>query len=115
MWIAAVSGFIFVGVSLLALGLSVLLTRDSRQAKARLRGLLGPAEQAPAAAGLKERALAKLQLPNVGAALLPRDEAQRTRLQQRLIEAGIYDPGALHVFLGAKVLLLSLGTAAGLA
>jgi tight adherence protein C len=49
---------------------------------------------------------AQTALPKMGASLLPKDEAQRTYLQTRLIHAGLYSPHALLPFLGVKLLLM---------
>jgi tight adherence protein C len=63
--------------------------------------------------------LARTALPKMGAALVPKDEEERTRLQARLIHAGLYSRQAMAVFLGVKVLLMIgpalIGLAAGLA
>ena len=82
----------------------------------RLRDLSGqgrPARPAPVAR------LGRSVLPRVGETLLPEDEGQRTRLRQRLIQAGLYGPQALVRFLAVKMLLMFLpwllGLAAGLA
>jgi tight adherence protein C len=42
----------------------------------------------------------------MGAPLVPKDEEERTRLQGRLIHAGLYSRQAMVVFLGVKVLLM---------
>jgi tight adherence protein C len=61
---------------------------------------------------------ARSALPKMGAALLPRDEEDRTRLQTRLIQAGYYGQQAMVYFLGVKMILIVapalLGLAAGL-
>jgi tight adherence protein C len=89
-----------------------LLHRDDRQAQARVRELAGPGSKPPARLNLGE--LARAKLPAVGAPLLPADETQRTRLQERLYQAGVYGRHSLAVFLGAKMLLIALGVGLGL-
>ena len=54
---------------------------------------------------------AKVALPKMGNAILPTDEAERTRLQSRLIQAGLYGRQAMPIFLGIKLLVM-LGPAA---
>jgi tight adherence protein C len=62
---------------------------------------------------------ARAALPKMGATLLPRDEEERTRLQARLIQGGLYGRQAMVLFLGVKLLLTVapavLGLLAGLA
>jgi tight adherence protein C len=50
--------------------------------------------------------LARAALPKVGAVLVPGKEEERTRLQTRLIHAGLYGRQAMGVFLGVKLLLV---------
>ena len=45
-------------------------------------------------------------LPRVGSVLVPGKEEERTRLQTRLIHAGLYGRQAMGVFLGVKLLLV---------
>jgi tight adherence protein C len=58
--------------------------------------------------------LARQALPRVGAPLMPRDQGERTRLQARLIQAGLYSRQSLVVFLGVKMLLTAIPILAGL-
>lgn len=51
--------------------------------------------------------LAKSTLPKMGAVLLPRSEEEQTKLQSRLIQAGLYNRQALALFLGVKLLLIA--------
>jgi tight adherence protein C len=61
---------------------------------------------------------ARTTLPKMGAPLVPTDQEERTRLQARLIHAGLYGRQAMYLFLGVKLLLtvspLAVGLAAGL-
>jgi tight adherence protein C len=50
--------------------------------------------------------LAKTALPRMGAMMVPQDEAGRTRLQSRLLHAGLYQRQAMLLFLGAKMTLI---------
>jgi tight adherence protein C len=101
-----ISMFVFVATSGLILAFFVWRNRDIWQAKARMRGLgMAPRERSEKSGGLGQMVLASL--PSVGTPLLPTNEAHRTRLRQRLIEAGIYDRHALPVLLGVKMLLMA--------
>jgi tight adherence protein C len=53
-------------------------------------------------------------LPKIGRRLLPNDEEERSRLQSRLIHAGLYNRAAMLVFLGIKMLLLVVPLLGGL-
>jgi tight adherence protein C len=50
--------------------------------------------------------LAQVALPKMGQALMPADDEKRTRLQSRLLHAGLYRRQAMAVFLGVKLLLI---------
>jgi tight adherence protein C len=50
--------------------------------------------------------LARTALPKMGMPLLPSSEEDRTRLQSRLLQAGLYRRQAMVVFLGVKLLLI---------
>jgi tight adherence protein C len=60
---------------------------------------------------------ASTTLPKMGAPFIPSDEEERTKLQTRLIHAGLYRREAMLVFLGTKTLLMIapalVGVAAG--
>jgi tight adherence protein C len=49
---------------------------------------------------------ARATLPKMGAVLLPEREEERTKLQTRLVRAGLYGRQALAVYLGVKLLLI---------
>jgi tight adherence protein C len=61
---------------------------------------------------------ARSALPKMGAPLMPKSEEERTKLQTRLMHAGLYRRQAMVVFLGVKMLLMVgpvvLGLALGL-
>lgn len=96
---------VFLSTSGLILGFFIWRNRDLWQTKARMRGLgTGPRER-PASSGLGKLLLARL--PDMGTPLLPTNEQQRSRLRQRLFEAGIYDRNALAVMMGVKMLLMA--------
>src|SRR4051812_4217566 len=50
--------------------------------------------------------LARAALPKLGTHLMPTDTKERTRLQARLVQAGLYGRQAMVVFLGVKMLLM---------
>jgi tight adherence protein C len=58
--------------------------------------------------------LARTALPKMGAAFVPEDEDKRTKLQARLIQAGLYQRQAMVLFLGVKVLLMVAPTCLGI-
>jgi tight adherence protein C len=49
---------------------------------------------------------ARTALPKMGAVLVPEKEEERTKLQTRLVHAGLYGRQAMAVFLGVKLLLI---------
>lgn len=59
--------------------------------------------------------LARSALPKIGTPLMPSDEGERTRLQARLMQAGLYGRQAMVLFLGSKVLLIIAPLGLGLA
>jgi tight adherence protein C len=65
------------------------------------------------------RQMARTALPKLGTHLMPTDEKERTQLQARLVQAGLYSSQAMVIFLGAKMLIMvapaALGLAAGMA
>jgi tight adherence protein C len=103
----------FGGTTVAVVLVYVLYNRSRQQAHARVRELAAPAVEKPArSSGLGELALSSL--PGMAGPLLPADERQRSQLQQRLIQAGLYHPRALLVFLGAKMLLLGVAVVTAL-
>jgi tight adherence protein C len=57
--------------------------------------------------------LAQTTLPKIGLPLLPKDEAELSRLQRRLMHAGFYSRQALLLFLGVKMLVIMCPIIAG--
>jgi tight adherence protein C len=103
---------VFVGTTGILLAALFWRNRDRRQAVLRVRELGGGTRRSERA-GFGEIMLSSL--PAVGSQLLPTDEKSRTRLQQRLIEAGVYSRHAMAIFLAAKLLLVLCGMLAGVA
>lgn len=111
----------FMAVSL-AGGVGLVLVGRNKRIEARLQGLSNegkPAQQqqqAPSGAAIAKAV--KQALPKMGQTLIPEEGEERTKLQARLILAGLYSPQAMVVFLGVKMLLMVapaiLGLIAGL-
>jgi tight adherence protein C len=99
-------------VSSLALMIALLWTGRRGRLDSRLQELSGKTGSMPEIDSVAE--LARQALPRVGAPLMPRDQGERTRLQARLIQAGLYSRQALVVFLGVKMLLTAVPILAGL-
>jgi tight adherence protein C len=57
--------------------------------------------------------IARTTLPKIGTPFIPSDEGERTKLQTRLIHAGLYSRQAMVVFLGLKVFLMFFPTIVG--
>lgn len=100
-----ISLLVFLATSGLVLAFFIWRNRDIWQTEARMRGLGTTPRERPANNGLLKMLLARL--PDMGAPLLPTNEAQRNQLRQRLVEAGIYDRNALPLLLGVKMLLMA--------
>jgi tight adherence protein C len=114
------SGTILLVASLAAgsLLLLVFLVMGERKDRldVRLNELAGRGGADAAPDGMAE--LARSALPKMGIPLLPKEGAERTRLQARLMHAGLYSRQAMVVFLGVKMILMVspvlVGLAAGL-
>lgn len=50
--------------------------------------------------------IASSAIPKIGSRLVPSDEKEKTRLQARLVQAGLYNRQSMVVFLGVKMLLM---------
>ncbi len=97
MGLAFVSAACFVPLVFLLTG-----KRKDRLAS-RLEELSASGEADPVAVRAK---LVRSTLPKMGAILLPKHAEERTRLQTRLIHAGLYGRQAMLSFLGVKMLLI---------
>lgn len=89
--------------SLVLLMYTLLLGRRSRL-EVRLSELAGQEESAAETDTVVQ--LARSALPKMGAPLVPDAEEKRTRLQARLLHAGLYGRQAMVIFLGVKMLLM---------
>ena len=94
----------FVMVSSLVLLVSLLVGGRRTRLSSRLRDLSG--QGGPAMDTITLGKIASTTLPRMGTPFIPTDEGERTKLQTRLIHAGLYRRQAMVVFLGVKVLLM---------
>jgi len=95
----------FVMVSSLVLLVSLLVGARRTRLNSRLRDLSG--QGGPAMDTITLGKIASTTLPRMGTPFIPTDEGERTKLQTRLIHAGLYRRQAMVVFLGVKVLLIA--------
>lgn len=106
----------FVGAASLTLMLFLALGGKKSRLDQRLESLANPDEAEPKDDAVAE--VARAALPKVGAYLVPKSPDERTKLQTRLVHAGLYSREAMVLFLGVKVFLMIgpaiAGTAAGL-
>ncbi len=106
----------FVMVSSLVLLVSLLVGGRRTRLSERLRDLSG--QEGLATDTITLGKIASTTLPRMGTPFIPSDEEERTKLQTRLIHAGLYRRQAMVVFLGVKASLMIapafLGVAASL-
>jgi tight adherence protein C len=96
-------GVAFVMATSLVLLVALLVGARKGRLESRVRGLFEKPRSRGEPDGLTH--LAQTTLPRMGAALMPTDDDKRSRLQARLIHAGLYGRQAMPIFLGAKLLL----------
>lgn len=103
----------FLMASSLTLLLFMFVGAPKSRVERRLRELAGKGDADADAVGQ----FARTALPKMGAALMPGKEEERSRLQERLVQAGLYRRQAIYLYLGVKLLLILtppvLGLAAG--
>ncbi len=92
----------FMMASSLTVLIFVLLTWPKDRLDKRLQELSGKGSADPDALSRFTTGA----LPKMGSALMPSKEEERTKLQSRLIQAGLYSRTALSVYLGVKLLLM---------
>ena len=102
-----ISMLVFLGIFLAIVGLHFCIFygifRSQKRAIARLKNLSGEdtGEEADFGEWLRNT------LPKIGTLLMPKEEdSQIVELKADLLRAGIYNPKALRVFLGGKLLLM---------
>lgn len=97
----------FMSVSL-AGGVGLAFVGRNRKLEARLHGLANPdqPQQQQVQSGAAIAKAVKEALPKMGQTLMPEEGEERTKLQTRLILAGLYSRQAMVVFLGVKMALM---------
>src|SRR5438128_2135207 len=90
----------FLAMSSLALLVFMLVGGRRNRLDERLQDLNGEGEGAATPDTMAD--FARATLPKMGAVMLPKSTEERTKLQTRLIHAGLYGRQAAHVFLGVK-------------
>lgn len=107
----------FVAVASLSLLVLSLIGGRRTPLDRRLAALSTDAAGEPAIAPDAMTEFALTTLPKMGAVLVPGKEEEKTKLQTRLVHAGLYGHQAMVVFLGVKLLLIVapavLGAAVG--
>jgi tight adherence protein C len=100
----AIPWVVFLMVSSFTLLIVLLLGSPRRRLEARLRELSGRSSGTAEAEAVAQ--FARSALPKMGTALLPRDDEERSRLQSRLLHAGLYGRQAMVFYLGVKMLAM---------
>jgi tight adherence protein C len=98
--------FLFLGVCGLLACLSIIFQSDRWQGLARLRKLAPSEKGTERSVGVWGRIRDGLSL--AGTFMTPDKDQTRLRLEARLIQAGLYSPGAMRLFLGVKLLLTTV-------
>ena len=101
----------FVLVVSAAVGIGLFVSAGGSKLDARIGEMAGRARPDEKVETVAQ--LAKAALPKMGKIIVPDDEKERTKLQARLVHAGLYHRQAMHLFLGVKLTLLGLATAVG--
>ncbi len=106
-------GSVFAATAGLALIVGLLLSNRQQKLTVRIDELSGrnrPKEKKPETVGQ----IARTALPKLGKVIVPDSEIERNRLSARLVQAGLYNRQAMHIFLGVKLSLLFLAIFSGL-
>lgn len=105
---------LFVMLLSLAILTGLLLGGQKRRLKVRLEDLSSGENAVDRAPGQAVSQSIRTTLPKMGKHLMPRDVEEQTKLKSRLIQAGLYSPQALPIFLGVKMFLIVLPIVSGL-
>ena len=105
-------GVAFLLVTSVAVGVGLLLSGKGSKLDARIGEMTGKARPEEKAETVAQ--MARVALPKMGQIIVPDDEAERTKLQARLVHAGLYHRQAMHLFLGVKLVLLVLAVIVGI-
>lgn len=105
----------FLMAASLAGALGLYLSGRNRRLEVRLQGLSNDGQPvAKMEASGPIAAAVKRALPKMGQSLVPDTDAERSKLKNRLILAGLYKPQAMAIFLGVKMLLMVAPAVIGL-
>uniref|UniRef100_UPI0013E9DB71 type II secretion system F family protein n=1 Tax=Paludisphaera soli TaxID=2712865 RepID=UPI0013E9DB71 len=107
-WILFVVFGATVGLATLA---GLVLSSRGRKLNDRLDELAGKVDRSEKPESVAK--LARAALPKLGKVIAPENEVERNRLSTRLVQAGLYQRQAIHVFLGVKLSLMLLAFAVG--
>jgi tight adherence protein C len=110
---AAITVPVFVSISSLTLLILMLVNGRRNRIAARLEEVAGSGSARPDRDTVGQ--LARSALPAMGAPLVPDDQEERSRLQARLMHAGLYSRQAMVLYLGVKMLLVLAPAILGLA
>ena len=101
----------FVLVTAAAVGIGLFVSGGGSKLDARIGEMAGRARPEEKVETVTQ--IARAALPKMGKIIVPDDEKERTKLQARLVHAGLYHRQAMHIFLGVKLALLTLATVVG--
>lgn len=108
-----------VGATLLVAMVAAVLSGRNSRVETRLQEFKPEKSSKQSATRPAVGKMARAALPRIGSHLVPTDEKEKTRLQARLVQAGLYGRQAMVGFLGVKMLLMIgpaiVGLALGLA
>ena len=104
---------VFAAVVGLATAAGLVLTGGGGRLAGRLDELSGKGRKAEEERPETVAKIAKAALPKLGKVIVPDDEAERNRLANRLVLAGLYNRQAIYVFLGVKLSILISALALG--
>lgn len=97
---------LFVMLSSLMILAGLLMGDRKRRLRVRLEELSSGETAVDRAPGQAVSQAIRTTLPKMGKHLMPGDMEEQTKLKSRLIQAGLYHPQALPIFLGVKMLLI---------
>lgn len=106
----------FMMAASLVMLVALLVGNRNRQVRTRLEDLAGRTDASldkPSTQAVSQAI--RTTLPKMGKHLMPEDVEEQSRLKARLLQAGLYHPQALPIFLGAKMFLMVSPALVGLA
>lgn len=103
---ALIAVILFVMLSSLTLLAALLMGNRKQALKARLDELSSGESSVDIAPGQAVSQAIRTTLPKMGKHLMPGDVEEQTKLKSRLVQAGLYHPQALAIFLGIKMFLI---------